>query len=68
MKQEMMEWQWHQLDHMHITHTLLQTDIYTSTSPLSFNRLNSFLLPNQQHQSTEGKQKTEGKSATSYKL
>jgi len=26
MKQEMMGWQWHQLDHMHIICTSLQTD------------------------------------------
>jgi len=31
--------EWHQLDHMQIICTLLQTDNYTSTSPLSFNRL-----------------------------
>ena len=32
MQQEMMEWQWHQLDHMQIICTSLQTD----TSPLNF--------------------------------
>jgi len=37
-EQEMMGWQWHQLDHMQITCTLLQTDNVTSTSPLSFYR------------------------------
>jgi len=26
MKQEMMGWQWHQLDHMQIIYTSLQTD------------------------------------------
>jgi len=31
MKQEMMGWQWHQLDHMQIICTLLQTDNHTST-------------------------------------
>jgi len=31
----MMGWQWHQLDHMQIIRTLLQTDNHTSTSPLS---------------------------------
>jgi len=36
MKQEMMGWQWHQLDHMQIICTLLQTDIHASTSSLSF--------------------------------
>jgi len=32
----MMGWQWHQLDHMQIICTLLQTDNHTSTSPLRF--------------------------------
>jgi len=35
MKQEMMGWQWHQLDHMQIICTSLQTDNHASTSPLS---------------------------------
>jgi len=34
--QEMMGWQWHQLDHMQIICTSLQTDNLTGTSPLSF--------------------------------
>jgi len=34
MKQEMMGWQWHQLDHMQIVCTSLQTYDHTSTSPL----------------------------------
>jgi len=38
MKQEMMEWQWHQLDHMQIICTLLQTDNHSSTSSLNFYR------------------------------
>jgi len=29
----MMGWQWHQLDHMQIICTSLQTDNHTSTSP-----------------------------------
>jgi len=32
MKQEMMGWQWHQLDHMQIICTLLQTGNHASTS------------------------------------
>jgi len=36
MKQEMMGWQWHQLDHMQIICTSLQTDNHASTSSLSF--------------------------------
>jgi len=32
----MMGWQWHQLDHMQIICTSLQTDNHTSTSPLRF--------------------------------
>jgi len=44
MKQETMGWQWHQLDqveveHMQIICTLLQTNNYASTSPLSFYKL-----------------------------
>ena len=33
---EMMEWQWHQLDHMQVICTLLQTDNHVSNSSLSF--------------------------------
>jgi len=36
LEQEMMVWQWHQLDHMQIICTLLQTDNHASTSPLIF--------------------------------
>jgi len=32
MKQEMMGWQWHQLDHMQIICTSRQTDNHASTS------------------------------------
>jgi len=32
----MMGWQWHQLDHLQIICTLLQSDNHTSTSSLSF--------------------------------
>jgi len=32
----MMGWQWHQLDHMQIICTSLQTDNHASTSPLNF--------------------------------
>jgi len=35
---EVMGWQWHQLDHMQIICTSLQTGNHTSTSPLSFYR------------------------------
>ena len=50
------ERQWHQLGHMQVC-TLLQTDNHASTPPLSFftGRM-PFLPPNQQRQSTEGKQ------------
>jgi len=51
----MMGWQWHQLDHMQIICTSLQTDNHASTSPLSFTGWMPFLPPNQQRQSTEGK-------------
>jgi len=41
MKQEMMGWQWHQLDCMQIICTLLKTDNHASTSSLSFYRLDA---------------------------
>jgi len=58
MKQKMTGWHWHQLDHMQIICTSLQTDNHasTGTSPLRFFAGQMpFLLPNQQHQSAEGK-------------
>ena len=36
MKQEMMQWQWHQVDHMQTICTSLQTDNDASTSSLKF--------------------------------
>ena len=38
LEQEMMGWQWHQLDHMQIICTSLQIDNHASTSPLRFYR------------------------------
>jgi len=38
MKQEMTGWKWHQLDHMQIICTLLQTDNHASTLLLIFFR------------------------------
>jgi len=51
---EASEWQWHQLGHMQVC-TSLQTDNHTSTPTiqLATGRM-PFLMPNQQHQSTEG--------------
>jgi len=46
MKQEIMWWQWHQLDHMQIICTSLLTDNYASTSSLIFYRLDA--LPDAQ--------------------
>jgi len=47
------EWQWHQLGCMQVCTSLL-TDNHASVPPLSFLRAGCpFLLPNQQHQSTE---------------
>jgi len=34
--QDMMGWEWHQLDNMQSICTLLQTDNHANTSPLSF--------------------------------
>ena len=53
LKQEMMGWQWHQLNHMQIFCTSLQTDNHTSTSSLHiFTGRMPFLPPNQLRQST----------------
>jgi len=38
MQQEMTGWQWHQLDHIQIICTSLETDNYTSNSSLNFYR------------------------------
>jgi len=46
MEQEMMGWQWHQLYHMQIICTLLQTDNHASTS--SLNCLQADALPDTQ--------------------
>jgi len=54
MKQEIIGWKWHQLDHTHIICTSLQTDNHASTSSINFYRLDALLMPNQQRQSTEG--------------
>jgi len=57
LEQEMIGWQWHQLDHMQFVCTSLQTDNHASTSPLKvFTGWMPFLPLNQQHQSTEGRQ------------
>ena len=42
LEQEMMGWQWHQLDHMQIICILLQTDNHASTSSLTFYRPDAF--------------------------
>ena len=47
-----MEWQWHQLDHMQIICTWLQTDNHASTSSLNFF---GDRTSNQQRQCTESK-------------
>jgi len=46
MKQQMMGWQWHQLDHMQIICTSLPTDNHASTSSLNF--LKADALPDAQ--------------------
>jgi len=51
----MMGWQWHQLGHMQIIFTSLQTDNHASTSSLnSLTGQMLFPMRNQQRQSTEG--------------
>jgi len=54
MKQEIMGWQWHQLDHMQNTGTSHQTDNHASSSSPIFTGRTHFLTPNEQCQSTEG--------------
>jgi len=46
MKQEMMGWQWHQLDHTQIICTSLQTDHHASNLSLNFSR--PIVLPDTQ--------------------
>jgi len=48
-----MGWQWHQLDHMKIICTWLQTNNHASTTQFFLDQM-PFLPPNQQCQSTEG--------------
>jgi len=51
------KWQWHQLGHMQVC-ILLQTENHASTHHSSFfTGWMPFLPPNQQRQSTEGKDK-----------
>jgi len=47
MKQEMMEWQWQQLDHMQIICTLLQTNNHAVPHHSLFTGRMLFLTPNQ---------------------
>jgi len=48
MKQEMMGWQWHQLDHMQMICSSLQTDNHASASSLNFTGRMLLLPPSQQ--------------------
>jgi len=53
-KQEIIRWHWHQLDHMQIICTSVQTDNHARISLLNFFTCRMlFLMPNQQCQSTE---------------
>jgi len=45
MKQEMMRWQWHQLEHTQIICALLQTDNHASMSSLNFFTGQMLFLP-----------------------
>jgi len=53
MKQEMMWWQWRQLDHMQIICTSLQTGSHASTSSLNICSPDALETPSQWCQSTE---------------
>jgi len=49
-----MRWQWHHLDHMLVTCSMLKTDNHSNTSSLKFfTGQMLFLSPKQQHQSTK---------------
>jgi len=50
----MVGWQWHQLDHMQISWTLLQTNNHASAPPLSFYRPDALPAAQAKRQSTEG--------------
>jgi len=56
MKQQLMRWQWNQLDHMQIICNSLQSKQKTTPAPHHsiFTGRMLFLTPNQQRQSTEG--------------
>jgi len=56
MKQEMITWQWHQLDHMQIICTSLQTGNHASTSSLNLYRPDALLDAQPTASNTEGKQ------------
>ena len=58
LKQDTVEWQWHQLGHMHVC-TSLQTDNHASTPPLSFYRPDA-LPAAQPTASKHWRHKTEG--------
>jgi len=49
MKQGMLGWQWHQLNHVQMICTLLQTDNHTSTSLVNFYMPDALPDANQQH-------------------
>jgi len=51
----MVGWQWHQLDHMQIICTSLQTENMPVPHHSVFTGRMPFFPPNQQRQSTEGK-------------
>jgi len=57
--------QWHQLDHMQTICTSLHTDNHTNTS-LGFSGRMLFLPPNQQRQSTEGKQQCQSSESEKF--
>jgi len=63
----MMGWQWHQLDHMQIICTSLQTDNHLSTSPLSFYRPDA-LPTTQPTASKHWKQKANARTTTVRKV
>jgi len=58
----MMRWQWHQLDHMQIICTLLQTDNHASTYHSIFYGLCALPDAQQQCQSTEDLEADQRKS------
>jgi len=59
-KQEMVRWQWHPLNHMQVICTSFQTDNHASTSQLSFLQVCPFCHPTNSLKALKAKQTVPG--------